>query len=123
MAQQADREAVGDQYIGHMSSFSKSAPDGVWPELAVRNLIEEMNNRNVEKGMLIAIHNNRGVTSRGLFDGGDQERGVAHKYHAWSDGLKLEWPRTSSLLERIARSFEAHAQMHDEHTEQTDWEY
>jgi hypothetical protein len=46
---------------------------------------------------LIAIHNNRGVTTRGLFDGGDQERGVAHQYHAWSDALKLDWPRTSSL--------------------------
>jgi hypothetical protein len=123
LAQQADREAVGDQYIGHALSFSNAVSDGIWPDLPVRNIVEEMNNRNIEKGMLIAIHNKRGVTSRGLFDGGDQERGVAHQYHVWSDALKLDWPRTSSLLERIARSFEADAQTHDEHAEQTDWEY
>ena len=123
LVQQADREAVGDQYIGHALSFSNAASDGIWPDLPVRNIVEEMNNRNIEKGMLIAIHNKRGVTSRGLFDGGDQERGVAHQYHVWSDALKLDWPRTSSLLERIARSFEADAQTHDEHAEQTDWEY
>jgi len=93
------------------------------PDLPVRSIVEEMNNRNIEKGMLIAIHNNRGVTTRALFDGGGQERGVAHRYHTWADALKLDWPRNSSLLERIARSFEEDAQHHDEHAEHTDWEY
>jgi hypothetical protein len=123
VAEQADREAVGDQYIGHVLSFSKAAPDGVWPDLPIRSLIEEMSNRNIETGILIAIHNNRGVTSRALFDGGGQERGVAQKYRTWADALKLDWPRTSSLLEGIARSFEDDAQKHDEHAEHTDWEY
>ncbi len=123
LAQEADREAVGDQYIGHVLSFSKVAPDGVWPDLPVRSIVEEMNNRQIEKGMLIAIHNNRGVTTRALFDGGGQERSVAHQYHTWAEALKLDWPRTSSLLERIAQSFEQDAQMHDEDAEHTDWEY
>ncbi|MFZ1010724.1 MAG: helix-turn-helix transcriptional regulator [Candidatus Sulfotelmatobacter sp.] len=123
LAQEADREAVGDQYIGHALSFSKSAPDGTWPDLPVRGIIEEMNNRNIETGILVAIHNNRGATSRALFDGGGQERGVAQKYRIWADALKLDWPTTSSLLERIARSFEQDAQMHDEHAEHTDWEF
>jgi transcriptional regulator with XRE-family HTH domain len=122
LAQQADREAVGDQYIGHALSCAKAAPDGAWPDLPVRSVIEEMNNRNIETGILIATHNKRGVTSRGLFDGGGQERGVAHRYHRWADALKLDWPRTSALLERVARSFEEDAQKHDEHAEHTDWE-
>src|ERR1017187_1569178 len=54
LAQQADREAVGDQYIGHVLSFSKAALDGIWPALPIRSIVEEMNNRNIEKGMLIA---------------------------------------------------------------------
>ena len=82
-----------------------------------------MNNRNIEKGVLIAIHNNRGVTSRALFDGGGQERGLAQRYRTWANALKLDWPRTSSLLERIAQSFEEDAQTHDDHAEHTDWEY
>lgn len=123
LAQQADREVVGDQYIGHALSFSRPASDGIWPDLPVRGIIEEMNNRNIEKGILLAIHNNRGVTSRALFDGGGQERGLAHMYRTWAESLKLDFPTTSSLLERIARSFEENAQMHDEHAEHTDWEF
>lgn len=123
LAQEADREAVGDQYIGHALSFCKAAPDGVWPDVPVRSIIEEMNNRNIETGILIAVHNSRGVTSRALFDGGGQERGIAHRYRTWADTLKLDWPRTSSLLEKIARSFDDDAQKHDENAEHTDWEF
>jgi hypothetical protein len=116
-----DREAVGDQYIGRVLSFSKADPDGVWPHVAVRNVIEDMRNRHLETGILMGLYNNRGGTWRGLLDGGGQERTLAYTYRKWSDTVKLEWPRTSSLLERIARSFEEHARHFDEEAEQTDW--
>lgn len=105
-----------------MLSFSRNGPDGNWPDVPVRAVIEKMSNVNIEKGLLLAVRNNRGVTVRGLFDGGRQERGLSQQYRKWSNALSLEWPRTSSLLEKIAQSFEMDARTHDEHAEQTEWE-
>lgn len=119
----AERGAVGDLYIGRVLSFAKIDPDGTWPERAVRAVIEQMKNDQIESGIVSGVHNKRGVTRRGLYDGGAQERGLASEYRSWAGALKFEWPRTASLLERIARSFEETAKYHDEHAEFTDWEY
>ena len=123
LAVQAERGAVGDQYIGTILSFAPEGPDGIWPDVAVRNVIEDMRNVHVENGILVGVHNQRGVTSRGMFDGGTLERELVRKYNAWSDATKLEWPRTSSLLRQIARSFGNSARHLDEQAERTDWEY
>jgi len=63
------------------------------------------------------------VTTRGLHDGGAQERGLANDYRSSGDRLKFEWLRTASLLVRIARSFEDTAKYHDENAEFADWTY
>lgn len=123
LATQSERGAVGDVYIGHVLSFAKTDPDGAWPERAVRDVIELMTNDHLENGMLSGVHNKQGVTTRGLFDGGQLERVEANQYRMWADAVKFEWPRTAALLERIARSFEDTAKFHDEHAELTDWSY
>ena len=123
LAVRAERGAVGDRHIGQMLSFSKVGSDGVWPDVAVRDVIDEMRNVHIENGMLMGVHNYRGFTTRNLFDGGKQERSLAETYRRWSNDVKLEWPRTSTLLERIARSWEENARYHDEDAERTDWIY
>lgn len=123
LATQSERGAVGDVHIGHVLSLSKADPDGTWPERAVRDVIELMTNDHLENGMVSGVHNKQGVTTRGLFEGGQLERGVANQYRMWADAVKFEWPRTAALLERIARSFEDTAKFHDEHAELTDWSY
>jgi transcriptional regulator with XRE-family HTH domain len=122
-AVQADRSAIGDQYIGRMLSFSKPDQDGVWPPLAVREVIEEMRNEHLELGLSIALHNERGVTTRLPLDGGKQERDIARYYRRMADRLKFKWPHTSSVLEQIATSFEETARHFDENAEHTDWSY
>lgn len=119
----AERGAVGDVYIGRILSFAKTDADGIWPERPVRDVIDRMKNDHIENGFVSAVHNQRGVTSRGLFDGGLQERTLAERYRSWAEALKFEWPRTAALLERVARSFEDEARFHDEHAELTDWTY
>ncbi len=119
----AERGAVGDVHIGHVFSFAKGDPDGTWPERALRDVIERMTNDHLESGIISGVHNKQGVTSRGLFDGGQLERGIASQYRIWAGAVKFEWPRTAALLERIARSFEDTAKFHDEHAELTDWSY
>jgi hypothetical protein len=121
LATAADRSAVAGAYIGKVLAWVSVDADGVWPAKPVRDLIEEMKNEHIENGLVSGVHNKRGVTSRGLQDGGDQERGLAKQYRRWADALKFEWPHTAALLNRIARSFESTAAHYDDDAEFTDW--
>jgi hypothetical protein len=115
------RSVVGDQHIGGMLASSPPDSDGIWPPRAVRDVLEVVQSRPLEDGVLIGSLNKRGATWRGLLDGGAQERSIASEYRKWSRATELEWPRTSALLERIARCFEEHGQREDQHAERTDW--
>lgn len=118
---QADRAVVGDQHIGSLLASAPPDADGIWPTKAVREVIEITRSRKLENGVLLGVHNSRGATWRGLTDGGAQERLIANRYREWAETTELEWPRTSALLERIAKSFEEHGQWHDQDAERTDW--
>jgi hypothetical protein len=121
LAVQAERGAIGDQYIGKMLSHSPVGKDNVWPHPAVRDVIEAMRNPKLEQGIIIGVHNSRGVTSRGMLDGGKQERDLAQRYNLWAETTKLDYPRTSAMLREIARSYESHARDFDDEAERNDW--
>ena len=112
---------IGDEHIGKVLASSPAEADGVWPQKPVRELIETSRSREMELGILIGIQNNRGVTRRGLLDGGVQERSIAKLYRDWAKATQMEWPRTSALLEQIALNFEEHGRWHDQNAERTDW--
>ena len=120
---QAGRAAIGDQYIGRVLAHAPADTDGAWPQVPVRDLIDEISGADLETGLLLGAHDKRGVTWRGVLDGGIQESGLANTYRDWSDATKLEWPRTSTLLRRIAASFEEEARHHDERAQRTDWSH
>ena len=121
MCSERDIAAIGDEHIGKVLASSPEAADGVWPATAIRELIESTRSRELESGIMVGILNNRGVTRRGLLDGGMQERVIAQKYRSWAKAVALTWPRTGALLERIAQNFEESAQWHDQDAERTDW--
>jgi len=121
LAVQAERGAIGDEYIGKLLSHAPIGKDGVWPHQAVRDVIETMRNSKLETGLIIGVHNSRGVTSRGMLDGGEQERGLAQRYNSWAEAMKLDSPRTSGVLREIARGYEAHARNFDDEAERNDW--
>src|SRR5208337_5070948 len=102
---------------GNVLAHSPSDSDGVWPAVPIRELIEFTQSRDLEKGIIIGVCNKRGVTSRGMTDGGTQERGLAQTYRAWSRATELHWPRTAALLEDLATSYEREAVWHDEDAE------
>lgn len=60
--------------------------------------------------------NSRGVTSRGVYDGGDQERPLAAQYRVWATAVEA-WPRTSRLLRELADDYERDARREDERAE------
>jgi hypothetical protein len=117
----AGRAEVGDQQIGSMLASAPGDANGTWPHKAVRDVIEIIRSRELENGVMLGVHNNRGVTSRLLTDGGIQERAIARRYHESAEAIGLEWPRTSALLERIAKSYEEQGHWHDQNAARTDW--
>ncbi len=99
--------------IGFMLAHAPVDPDGVWPHIAVRNLIERLNNEVIDRHIQNNIYNSRGVVSRSLNDGGKQERELAEKYKKMSDAVKAKWPRTAAMLRGIAESYEYQAKHWD----------
>jgi transcriptional regulator with XRE-family HTH domain len=110
----ADRAKIGDQKIGEILAYAPSdAEDGYWPATPVRRLVEELENDDLETGFYVGTRNKRGVTTRGMFDGGGLERDEASYYRRNAKALRLVWPRTAAILETIAKSYEADARSHD----------
>lgn len=102
-----------DIQIGFIIAHAPSDPDGVWPHHAVRNVIERLDNKTVDDHIRQEIYNSRGVVTKGLGDGGDQERQLADKYKAMSEAVKARWPRTSALLRAVSDTYNHLAKSED----------
>jgi len=108
-----DRAAITDEFVGHVLGHSPGDTDGAWPHRTVRDLIEDMASDEVELGIQIERFNMEGVQTRGLYEGGGRERAKAIQAREWAK-IANAWPRTRSMLERIAQSWDRHAQEQDE---------
>lgn len=60
---------------------------------------------------MIERFNMRGVYSKGLNEGGAQERELALQYRTWAG--QATFPRTIAMLERISRDWEESAKQED----------
>ena len=94
----------------------------MWPAVAVREVIENTRSRELERGILVGVHNSRGPTWRGMTDGGLQERERAARYRRCAAEIAPEWPRTAAVLDLIAKSYEAEGQRQDQDAERIDWQ-
>jgi hypothetical protein len=107
------RADIGDEQIGQVLSASPEGADGIWPAEPVRDLIEAIGSTSMETGIHVGLVNSRGITSRGVYDGGTQERALATRYRDWSRQTASKWPRTSRVLRLLAESYERDARQHD----------
>ena len=55
--------------------------------------------------------------SKAFDAGGEQERHLAKMLSDWADICKIEWPRTSASLRRVAEGYEREAERADVETE------
>lgn len=111
---ESDRRDIGDQQIGQMLSASPPGEDGAWPHESVRNVIEAIEGQHLIIGFRNGTFNARGVTSRGMLEGGAQERALAARYRGWANAVRPQWPRTASALDDLARGYDRDAQREDE---------
>ena len=67
----------------------------------------------MRRGFFIGARNKRGMTTRGMRDGGTQERDLANHYRSLAEKLHLIQPNVGSLLDEIARSYERDGKQED----------
>jgi hypothetical protein len=83
--------------------------DGAWPHRAIRDVIEEVGSDDLESGIESGHCNKRGVSWRGLTEGGVQERDLATQVEGWASVVGPRWPRTERLLRSISEMWEGEA--------------
>jgi hypothetical protein len=108
---------IGDSHIGRVLAHGPADTDGARPCEPIRALLERLQSPPLEEGFRVELYNSRGPTSRGVFDGGDQERVVAAGYAEQAEKFADRWPRTAALLRELAESYEREARRHDEEAE------
>jgi hypothetical protein len=114
------RIEVCDSKIGEQLSYAPADVDGSWPCLAVREVFEAVKSEEILRGFDIGVANQRGVTSRGVKDGGEQERELVKTYRDYAEKCKVLWPRTALALRRIAENYDAQAKWQDGRAEARD---
>lgn len=110
---ESGRADMGDQCIGRTFVNVPKGSDGIWPEEPIRDLIESLSSPHIETGMVLGQLNSRGATSRGIYEGGAQERNLANRYLADSRSIEIRWPRTAAVLREIGRRYEHDAARED----------
>jgi hypothetical protein len=100
---------VGDSHIGRVLTWAPGDEDGVRVPAVVRDLLEKLQSEEIEDGLRIELFNSRGVTSRGAFDGGEQERALAAGYLEQAERIGARWPRTAALLRELGEGYERDA--------------
>lgn len=111
-----NRSHIGDLQIGELLANAPAAADGSPLHEAVRDLLEDLQRDDIDRGIEIGIYNGRGVTSRGVYDGGAQEREMSERYLSYADAAKC-WPRTRRLFQGLAAAYEGEARRLDARTE------
>ena len=118
---EADRAEVGDVRLGEMlAGSSNDLADGAWPHRAVRQVLGTARSEHLDSGFCSGVHDKRGVTCRGLRDGGALERMEADRYENWARKVRSTAPYAARLLGRIAEDYRAQAKWHDGEAEKND---
>ncbi|CAM8670445.1 hypothetical protein MCEMSHM24_01741 [Comamonadaceae bacterium] len=114
IAVEVDRIEITDQRIGALLAHAPSSQvDGAWPHEAVRAVIEQLVSEEVERGLAIERFNMRGVYSKAIGEGGQQERVLAEKCQDWATAMPGS-PRTSAMLMKMAESWRREAELADQ---------
>ena len=73
----------------------------------------------MESGFRMQAFNNRGGTSRGIYDGGAQERALVERLNGYVARIRDSAPRTAAVLSSLADGYSAEARRNDEEADRT----
>lgn len=87
----------------------KDDEDDIWPHRALREILEELKDPDLETNLAIAIMNSRGVTTRSANEGYARERNEANEYRQKASSVFVDYPRTAIVLNAIADDLDSYA--------------
>ena len=114
------RLSVADRKIGELLAKAPVGHDGVWPAEPIRDLLEDLRSTDMGMGFVVGRRNSRGVTQRGVFEGGGQERSLEQQYRSDAARILATYPFTAGLLREIADDYGWEAKTHDDRAEWLD---
>ena len=120
LCKERDRGDIGDQQIGQILANAPVGEDGIWPCEPVRDLLDDLASHHIGIGFTTGKRNLRGVTSRGIFDGGKQERSLADGYREDAAKIAARRPFTAQLLRELADSYDYQARLEDQRADWSD---
>ena len=123
LLKEADRLDVGESQIGQVLAYSPADEDGTWPAQAVRDFLEAHGSKKLLSGLSMGAYNKRGVTSRGMTEGGTQEYELAERYAKWAAAAKAQWPKTARVLRDLAEGYRREGRRNDEEAQRVNEGY
>ncbi|MCY4141934.1 MAG: helix-turn-helix domain-containing protein [Rhodobacteraceae bacterium] len=111
------RGNIGDQYIGQFLARGQADEEGVKPCVAISEAMERVGSQEIALGFHIGIQNARGVYTRAVGEGGNQERKLARMYRGWAKRRSSVFPIVGNTLEGIAKDYDEQARRHDDDAE------
>lgn len=118
LAKESDRVVICDQKIGEVLYFlPDDDQDGHWPHRCLRQLLENITSKEIEKGLGLAQFNSRGVTTKAMYEGGKQERELAAMWADRAEKIATTWPKASSFCLSISEEWARSAAAEDERAE------
>jgi hypothetical protein len=112
-ARAVDRLNACDITVGELFACSPHDDDKAKPVVAIREVIEECESAELESGFAMGLHNLRGCFSKGLYEGGKQERELAAEYERYAAAC-ASWPRTAAVLRAVSQDYIRQADHEDE---------
>ena len=116
-ADASGRRKIAEALIGQILATAPGDDDKTWPCQPVRDLLEELQSERVERNLAIRLYNLRGVTGRGLQDGGKQECELAEQYRVSAAGFADSWPQTAAVLRQLADRYDTNAREEEDEAE------
>lgn len=114
-ATEVDRKEVAETHLGALfARFARHRPWDDWLPMPILNFLDRPENSRLRERFDLGVRNARGVTSRGPYDGGEQERKLAGRYRELAARYGNSHPRVSALLISIAEGYEWDARRQDE---------
>jgi hypothetical protein len=117
LCQESGHLEICDLQIGELLAQPDAEADHSWPRIAIRDVIEEFNSKELIEGFIIGTLNTRGAVNKSPFEGGDQERQEVEKYERFAKQCDSEWPTTAKSLRAVAQSYEERARREDAEAE------
>ena len=104
---------VCDSSLGKILAYAPKGDDGVFPFEPARDVLDRIEFGELRNGFYIGCLNKRGVVSRSMTEGGDQERDLVQYYHKQAEALQTSHPRLANTLQELADNYNNDAHRED----------